>query len=237
MKKETNSQKPSFEDLSSLAGFTIEFFAKNLNAKQVEYWKNNKTSFGKKLREVFCIVDEYSKNREEWRKFYKTKFDWDVDFSFVIIPVMPNVGKWRLLFVARGLTCNLALKKASLLFKTWKGRDDLDKDLKNIRNTDSHYAVWVRDKVEPDIETLGKSTNEADPDMKKGITLLERIVFEIKYFAETGNHLDFKGVTFCSGSRYAGGDVPRAFWGGGGLNIGSRNPDDSVSGCGVRSAG
>ena len=47
---------------------------------------------------------------------------------------------------------------------------------------------------------------------KEIFNLLERIIFEIKYFSETGKHLDIKGLTFCSGSRYSDGDVPSAGW-------------------------
>jgi hypothetical protein len=43
--------------------------------------------------------------------------------------------------------------------------------------------------------------------MKIGITLLERIIFEIDYFTKTKKHLE--GTTLCSGSRRLNGfDVP-----------------------------
>jgi hypothetical protein len=208
MNNGTNSQKPSFGQLGALAGFIVEFLASILNFSQVEYWLKHKSELKKKLREVFSIVDEFSEIREEWQKFYKTHFNWDVDFSQVIIPAMPTDGKWRLLFIPRGMALNLAFSICSKLFKSWKYCDNLDKAVsKNIRNPQSHYAVWVRDKVEPDVKFLGKSTRQADPDMKIGITFLERIIFEIKYFTETGNHLDVKGLTFCSGSRVFDGSV------------------------------
>lgn len=242
MKKNADkTQKPSIqermEQLGSLAGFIVDFLVSILNATQVAYWLGHKTELKKKLREVFSITDEFSEIREEWQKFYKIHFGWDVDFNQVIIPLRPD-GKRRLLFIPKGMTLNFAFQICEKLFKSWKYYDDLDKDVtKNIRNTSSHYAIWVRDEVEPDIEFLGKSTNQADPNMLIGVTLLERIIFEIKYFTETGKHLDIKGVTFCSGSRDSDGDVPSAC-----LNDGGRfkvyyyDLDDSDSVCGIRSA-
>jgi hypothetical protein len=232
------SQKPSWEQLCSLVGFIVEFLATFFNASQVKYWLEHKTELKKKLREVFSILDEYASIREEWQKFYKNHFGWDVDFSQVIIPAIPTNGKWRLLFIPKGMTLNLAFKICEKLFTSWKYYDNLDKAIsKNIRNTSSHYAVWVRDEVEPDIEFLGKSTHQADPDMKIGITLLERIIFEVKYFTETGNHLDVKGTTFCSGSRRSDGDVLDA----GLSNVGKFKVGYSLLGgsgsrCGIRSA-
>ncbi|MFA6523938.1 MAG: hypothetical protein WC264_01205 [Candidatus Paceibacterota bacterium] len=241
MNNGTESEKTSLQDrmqqLGMLAGFIVDFLATILSYEQVKYWLEHKTELKKKLREVFSIVDEYASIREEWQKFYKNHFGWDVDFSQVIIPAIPTNGKWRLLFISKGMTLNFAFKICEKLFVSSKYYDDLDKAIsKNIRNTSSHYAVWVRDEVEPDAETLGKSTRQADPDMKIGITLLERIIFEIKYFTETGNHLDVKGVTFCSGSRDSDGDVPSTYLDDDGeFEVHCHFLDDSYSDYGIRS--
>jgi hypothetical protein len=236
MENGTDSQKPSWGQLGSLAGFIVEFLASILNFSQVEHWLKHKNELKKKLREAFSVTDEFFEIREDWQKFYKTNFDWNVDFGQVLIPVRPAYGKWRLLFIPKGMTMNLAFKTCEKLFTSWKYYDDLDKKIiKNIRNTDSNYVVWVRDEVEPDSEFLGKSTRQADPEMLIGITLLERIIFEIKYFTETGKHLDIKGVTFCSGSRNSGGDIPRAYLNSDGrFEVSYCDIDDSCSGYGVR---
>jgi len=215
MKIGTDSKRPTFEQLGWLAGFIVEFLATLLSFDQIQYHFNHKNELKKKLREVFSIVDEFSEIREEWQKFYKTHFNWDVDFSQVIIPAMPTNYQWRLLFIPKGMTLNFAFEICSKLFRTWKYADDLNYAVpRSIRNAQNHYAVWVRSEVEPDQEFLGKSTKQADPEMKIGITLLERIIFEIKYFTSTGDHLDIERITFCSGSRSSGGDVPGADWGG-----------------------
>jgi hypothetical protein len=208
METGTDSKNPSFGQLGELVGFIVDFLVSILNFSQVEYWLSHKTELKKKLREVFSIDDEFIEIREKWQKFYKTNFNWDVDFSQVIIPSKPD-GKWRLLFIPKGMSLNFAFSICEKLFKSLSCAEDLNREvIKNIRNTDSHYAVWVHDEIESDQEFLGKSIRKVDSDMKIGITLLERIIFEIKYFTETGNHLDVSGLTYCSGSRFAGPHVP-----------------------------
>jgi hypothetical protein len=172
----------------------------------------------------------------DWQKFYKDHFGLDVDFSKVGIPKRPK-GNYRLLFIAKGMTMNVAFARCTELFPTWKYVDDLDaKITQNIRTASENYAVWVLDEVEPDKTYRGKSTKQVDPTMELGITVLERIIFEIKYFSETGKHLDVKGVTFCSGSRYAGGSVPSADWYDGKFRIGWYYLGGSDSDYGIRSA-
>ncbi len=237
MSNGTESKKPSIKQLATLAGFIVECLAEFLNFERIQYWLKNKSELKKRLREVFSITDEYGTVRTEWEEFYKTQFGCDVDLSGVIIPVHPEKGSWRLLFIAKGITMNRAFEQASKLFKCWKYGDNLDKAIsKNSRIASNHYAVWVMDGIEPDVEYLGKSTRQADPDMKLGMTCLERIIFEIKYFLETGNHLDIKGVTFCSGSRHAAGRVPSCDWRGDRFWVSWYDLVYSHSGSGIRSA-
>jgi len=227
----------SLEMQASLAGFITEKIIKGSSVEQVEYWLGHKKELSKNLNLVFSLIseDQYSAEREDWQKFYKTQFDWDVDFSQVIIPSLPEFGKWRLIFIAKGMTMNLAFDKASKLFSTWRYNDDLDKAVTtNIRNTQNSYAIWVQDEVEPDVAYLGKSTRQADPDMNLGITVLEGIILEMKYFLETDNHLNIKGATFCSGSRGSDGNVPGVDWSSGGFRVSWCDLGGSGSGCGIR---
>lgn len=236
-KHETQPEEVSLlKKLISLAGYITECLASILSTNQIDFWYGNKKELKKKLREVFSIHDEYAVIRTEWEEFYKDQFNWTVDFLSVIIPPKPAEEGWRLLFIAKGMTMNLAFAIAIRLFKAWRYNDDLDKViLKNARTTNENYAVWVRDGVEPDAECLGKSARQADPDMKIGITVLERIMLEIKYFLETGNHLDYKGITFCSGSRVKDGRVPSCGWvpRSGGFEVGWCPLGISDSDCGV----
>jgi hypothetical protein len=159
-------------------------------------------------------TDLFVQDKEKWRKFYQKHFALDVSFADVIIPRKPTEGEWRLIIIAAGLTMNQVYDRVSALFTCSRYSDDLDASVtKNVRDTKTSYAIWVRDEVEPDNEFLGKSTNQVDPDMLIGVTLLERMIHEIDYFSVTGKHLDIKeGSTFCSGSRSSNGHVPSVRW-------------------------
>ena len=163
----------------------------------------------------------YPKEHKEWENFYLTNFNEKPNFSKVRIPQKPTGNNWRLIIIKKGLTTEEVFQKCNELFNATKYTEkSLDEVVtENQRNTNTHYAIWVQTNVEPDPEYLGKSTKEADPDMKIGITLLERLILEIKYYEENkekinnrDNHLDIQGITFCSGSRYADGDVPSVDW-------------------------
>lgn len=237
MSNATDPKKASFEQLASLAGFIVDFLATILSFDNVNYWLGHKTELKKKLREVFSVIDEYIDVKIDWQKFCKGQFGMDVDFSAVTIPAKPNGENWRLLFVAKGLTLNRVFEQWS--FKKWRYNDDLDKAVPtNKRIADKHYAVWVRDGVEPDAEYLGKSTRQADPNMEIGMTLLERMILESKYFAETGKHLDIEGATFCTGSLCVDGRVPEVCWFSLDLyvRVGLYDLNYSSSGYGLRSA-
>lgn len=241
MKNGTKPEKPSWEMLGELAGFIMKLLARILNHSQVEYWLGHKNELKQKLVDVFFVVDEYSDEyadiREDWKKFYKINFGWRVDFSRVIIPEMPVVGNWCLLFIAKGMTLNLAFKVCKNLFLSKMYCDDLDKEFtKNACDTSSHYAVWVLADAELDPQFLGKSVYEVDSEMKVGITLLERIIFEVKYFTETKKHLDVEGVTHCSGSRSSGGNVPSASWNLNSFRVGFCKLEYSSSDSGIRLA-
>ena len=78
------------------------------------------------------------------------------------------------------------------------------------------YAIWVRERVEADEELANLSADDLVAKKAKmkfaDITPLERMLYELKFFMETGKHLDIQNVTLCSGSRDSGGHVPRAYW-------------------------
>ncbi len=60
-----------------------------------------------------------------------------------------------------------------------------------------------------------------------GITLLERLLLELKYFLETGKHLDIQNATLCSGSRLDDGNVPYVGWDDSQLKVSWCYPDDA----------
>jgi hypothetical protein len=227
--------------IMDLANFIAFFLASVLSIERLVYWQGHKKEMKAKLRkvlkEVFVdIADEFADVRANWEAYYLKAFKWTMDFSEVVVPPKPE-GEWRLIFVAKGLNCDKVY--AAWTFPKWKyvGDGSIDAAVPtNIRTATEHYAVWVRDGVEPDAEFLGKSTKQVDTGMKIGMTLLERMVLEGKYFDETGKHLDIVGVTFCSGSRDAGGDVPGVGFDDSKVRVDWYGLDDADAECGVRRA-
>ena len=154
----------------------------------------------------------------DWRNFYKEVFGIDVDLSKVKIPEKKK-GFNRLIIVAKGMTSQKLYDKCKELFPSWKwtGRDldeigDPDRSERSPEK--KSYAIWIRDRVEADRELKNLSANDLGERKNSGITLEERLLFELKYFKETGKHLDIKNITLCSGSRCSDGSVPFVGWSG-----------------------
>jgi len=147
-----------------------------------------------------------------WEAFYHNFFSLDLDFSNVHIPES-RPGFDRLIVVAQGLTPNQVLEACQQNFKCWRYTKDLDKatyDL-NEREPTNSYAIWVRDCIEADEEHKNKSASQIKVHGITTETLLERLIHELKFFHETGGHLDIKNVTLCAGSRFVYGLVSRVF--------------------------
>ena len=217
MKNGTDPKSPKFfAKLGILIGVIVEAVSvifMNMSEAELQHWIGKKDNLRKQLRTMFNISDMFVEEKEQWRKFYQKHFSLELNFSDIVIPEKPLEGNWRLLIIAQGLTLNQVFDSMVREFNCWRYSDDLDKSVtKNVRDTKVAYAIWVRDGAEPDEKYLGKSTNQADPDMKIGVTLLERMIHEIIFFDEKGLHLDIKGVTLCTGSRSSDGFVPRVFW-------------------------
>lgn len=216
MNNGTNLSPKFLAKLGILVGFIVEvvtaIFLKKSEA-ELQNLIGKKGTIRKQLLDMFNVTDLFVEEKEQWRKFYQKHFSMDLNFADVIIPEKPVDDAWRLLIIAQGLTLNQTYDAMSKAFKSWRYNNDLDASVtKNVRDTKTAYAIWVRDGVEPDEKYLGKSTNQADPGMTIGVTLLERMVHGILFFDETGTHLDIKGVTFCTGSRYSDGSVPYMDW-------------------------
>lgn len=241
MKMEHTSKSPQFfVKLGILVGFITEVVTAifmQMTEAELQSWVGKKKSIRKQVREIFNQTDLFAEEKEVWRKFYQKYFQFGLSVADVCIPEKPTEGEWRLIVVAQGLTLNHVYKRMSETFKCGKYANDLDASVtKNARDTKETYAIWVRVGVEPDEKYLGKSTNQADPDMKLGVTLLERMLLEIVYFDETGEHLDTKGWTLCTGSRHSAGYVPSVSLYDGRVHVGWGSLDDSGTRCGLREA-
>ena len=150
--------------------------------------------------------------QEEWAEFYRKYFRISVDFSGVSIPEETEDFS-RVLFIPSGLTINQVIKAMKKCFNVWTYTDDLDQDVtENDRNTQASYAIRVRDRVEADEELKSTSAKDLREKNISCLTLLERLVYELKYWSETNEHLDVQNYALCAGSRYRHGGVPRVYW-------------------------
>lgn len=207
------TKRPTLEMVLALASFIAGVLA-SLTFEQVQTLLKNKNGLlRKKLLHVFDVtLDPLVGVVLEWEKFYLDHFGIMINFSGVKIPAVPSEGSWQLIFVPQGLTLNATIVAMRKSFKVWVYVDDGDLDadiITNTRTSAQSYAVWVRVGAEPDVEYIGKSTRVADMDGKIGTTLLEHLVFYLKYFTETGKH---PMLTFCTGSRNTEGRVPCVYW-------------------------
>jgi hypothetical protein len=91
---------------------------------------------------------------------------------------------------------------------SWYNNEKLDKDFPPVKSD-----RYFKKNLEADEELKNKSANELEKMGVKGMTLRERLLMELAYFNETGQHLDIDNITLCSGSRYSDGDVPDVSWG------------------------
>ena len=219
-KHETKSKKASDKQVGSLLGFASQIMHEifsNMTAKDAIYWLGNKSFLKKKLRETFNVAPadplaDFSKIIIGWQRFYKEVFDLEVDFSDIVIPLKPGEILWRLIIIPKGLTLNVVVMAMKKKFKVEIFANDLDKAvLQNSRNPDENYAIWVRDGIGPDQEYLERPVSKVDKEGKIGMTLLERLVFELKHFSEKSGHLDTEGRTHCAGSR-TDGLIPAVYW-------------------------
>ena len=172
----------------------------------------------------------------DWQKFYQDNFDLTVDFSTVQIPNHQKDFD-RVIIIPQGLTIRRVVEVivSKMNLYTWRSDnfvDDSDVPTNDRNPEDGSYAIRIRDRVEADEELRDKSANVLAKKKIVGITLLERLVLELKYFAETGKHLDIDNWTLCSGSRGSDGYVPCVFWcsGAGRLDVGWCFPGSSGGG-------
>ncbi|MDP3962834.1 MAG: hypothetical protein Q8Q03_03140 [bacterium] len=175
----------------------------------------------------------------DWGRVYQSlemENEFRADIGKIAIPSDP--GFWDVC-VIQGVTPNRvvkALRDLGLDMSLYT--DDLDKGVPtNDRDpANGSYRVRFQKTIEADPELKDKSAETLTEENIKGITLLERLLLELRYFLATGNHLDNENVTLCSGSRSSFGDVPCVYWRRGrrGVCVYWYYPSDSHSGLRAR---
>ncbi len=160
-------------------------------------------------------MSDYPKLRAQAEKFYRKFLSLKVDLSGILIPDKPKTPS-RLRFRIEGRTHNMLLFYERKQYEVWTvytREDDIDTAIIwNAPRPIGSYAFWVRDTIEPEKKYLCRPQLEADPQGIIGVNLYERRLDGFQYFTETGNHLDIKGATICTGSRDIYGSVPNVCW-------------------------
>ena len=166
----------------------------------------------------------------DWEKFYQGVFNIKVDFSNLKIPGKIK-GFDRLIIIIPGMTPQILFDKCKKLFPCWKyTNDDLDKIVTSKRTAvNGPYAIWIRDRQEADEELKNLSANQLKKKRIPGITLEERLLYELKFFQETGKHLDINNITLCAGSVDSGGRVLGVRWCVDKMGVSWYSPADSHS--------
>ena len=177
--------------------------------------------------EEYETVREATTGQIEWQLLYKKHFGLDKDFSTLRIPERKG-GFDRLIVVAEGMMPEKIFAWMKSRMFASKYGDNLDTVISD-RKADHDYAIWVRDRVEADRELKSKSANDLKKEGIPGITLEERLLYGLKFFEETGEHLDMDSFTLCTGSRhpFGFGLVPRVYWRHGRVRVGWCSPGNS----------
>ena len=201
--------------MSELSGLLKDFFRQiddgSLSLFNLREMLNHRNPFDYLVDINWRKVYEFLGMTAEYDEFAKTQADFNADKSLWTIPVV------------KGVTCNKvveALKSRDVAFYLYA--NDLDKAVtENDRdpNRDGSYAIGFARKVEADEENKNLSADQLKEQNHKGITLLERLLLELGYFMATGQHLDARNITLCSGSRYSDGNVPYGHWNSGNRKV------------------
>ena len=213
MKKNQTVRAMTPGQMKDIISAMVQGVPTNMIFEVAESWVGNKGKLTAQVRKIFSATNPYAELLADWQVFYRDVFGIEADFSNLTIPTK-QAGFDRLLVLAQGMTPQRLYDKCKELFPSWKYTDDdLDKIVISDRTAkDGAYAIWIRDRVEADEELKNLSANQLKQQNISGITLEEREIYELKFFKETGKHLDIQNWTLCSGSRGSVGCVPGAGW-------------------------
>ncbi len=164
-----------------------------------------------------------------WEKFFLEFFKVKVDLSGMAIPVIQGDGYSLIVNAVHGY--NSAIENIRRHFNVWvnPGLGDLDENMMpDIRQAkDTPYAILFKPdnySIPESIFHDAKCASKIDFNQQNGITLIERLIFEVKYWSETGRHPEDAGLdqvkwSKCSGSRLKNGGIPHIIWRGNSLDI------------------
>jgi hypothetical protein len=161
------------------------------------------------------------KQLDRWQAVYSgLGLECDV-YSIAIPPRKHHFD--RLIVVPEGLTLEALIDALEHYFHITfcDGRDLTEVKFKDDRDANGgkgSYAIWSHRRAEADQEYSGHSVLSLESDGVKGITLMERMLYDLIHFVETRHHLDGDGYTLCSGTKIIdeqgqiSGQMPNVSW-------------------------
>lgn len=183
----------------------IRAIPSNLSTDAAIRWSNSQDLLMRKVRAI--LLDDGARNTKlvlsEWELLYHTMFGLQKDFSRIEIPKQPR-GLNRLVIRAQEATESSVMAVSSHQFPLeyhplGEFGDDFDTAMRNNHRPKEDYAFWVRDVTEAEMPPVADMEELPVP----RLTLLERMLLELKYFQETSSHLDTEKVTCCFGTEHS----------------------------------
>ncbi len=148
------------------------------------------------LKDFLRQIDDGSITREILQAFLEHRNPFDIEYITVIDDGKKKTGE--------------IIAELRKLFPVWVyNESEVDKEFPAPTKPTSRQFLLVQ---EADEDLKNKSANDLEQEGIPGITLRERLLYELDYFRKTGQHLDIKNVTLCTGSRYSDGRVPYVGW-------------------------
>ncbi len=208
------------EELKALQAQFNEAFNEAIRSGNLERARELRKEIETRLEELRNEIEpkEAREQKLAWQTLYKELFNLDITNEELRKIKAPRrtkeeiqEGFKRLIMVHESMTAEELYKKCEELFKAWK---DIDiSQITSERNPkDGSYIIWVKDNEESDEDMKNKSADDIKEQNIKTETFEERLLHELKYFKETGKHLDEINVTLCAGSRFLYGSVPSVYW-------------------------
>jgi hypothetical protein len=228
-------RKPLSEgEILELGATVMQQLVRGIDPDKGRYYIRHKSELGRDMQKLgIHKMPEF--DSVAWENFYQKHFGLTVELSNLHIPPKPDYP-CRTIVVIPGVTNNRVFDACTKSFKTWRYESDLDTFRDVVKRPDGPYVIWVRDVIEADEDMKSKSANDIEAAGTNTLTLTERILLELKYFDETGKHLDIDNWTLCAGSRYSDGRVPRCGWVGGEFRVHWADVDYSYPGLSARVA-
>ena len=159
--------------------------------------------------------EDTEKQFQSWLRFYRKVFNLEFeDATEIVIPPRLPGFSW-LIVVPRYVDLRGVLEACKERFEVEvKFYSDIASAV--VANTRSNknrgYAVWIRHRQITDDRLLGLSVQELEDIGANTMTLLERLLAELKFYTETGRHLDQTKLTLCAGTRLEGDYFPTVAW-------------------------